>query len=287
MCCQQWLDTVIPAITTAQEVVISLENFHSFGNKEAYNEMMSNIYPVAEERFSSFMLKSGQTQRVVGIFVVVVAIMLISVAAAFLLLRIEGGSTIGTLGVIALFFGIYICMDTIDLSLNIVNTYGLNLCVMLASTATVFGAAQSLQTKARNPAVIAAIASAAVDAVLLMLSLAGVMVIYDTAIYCMVAHLAIFPVMLGCCIYELIRRKELFTAALSYMLLFAAFLVDIVNDFLYLYPSGACSKITFLVVFLVNLVIIIKVIPANYRAAQNEKKLEAELADSRISCTTR
>ena len=50
-----------------------------------------------------------------------------------------------------------------------------------------------------------------------------------------------------------------------------------------LYPSGAFCKIVFLLMFLVNLVIIIKIIPANFRAAQNEKKLQAELADSRIS----
>lgn len=66
-------------------------------------------------------------------------------------------------------------------------------------------------------------------------------------------------------------------------MLFAAFIADTLNDFLYLYPSGAGSKLVFLAVFLVNLVIIIKVIPANYRAAQNEKKLQTELADSRIS----
>ena len=60
-------------------------------------------------------------------------------------------------------------------------------------------------------------------------------------------------------------------------MLFAAFIADTLNDFLYLYPSGAGSKLVFLAVFLVNLVIIIKVIPANYRAAQNEKSSRRSL----------
>ena len=134
-----------------------------------------------------------------------------------------------------------------------------------------------------EPAAAAAIAAAVVDGVLLILSLSGVMVIYDVALYCMSAHVIIFSVLLGCCIYEVMKRKKLFIAALSYAFLFAACLVDTANDWLNLYPSGACCKIVFPAVFVIELVIMIKVIPEIFLAAGRAEKLEAELADSRIS----
>lgn len=287
-CCRDWMEWITPEIGEDDIVEIHLDNYHNFGNKNAYNEFLGSLYFGSEERFSSFMLKTGQVERYIGVPVTVIAVMLLSVSAAFWLLRIDGGKPICLLGLLALSFGVWITLDTVDLLLwsgnHIFNTYGISLSMMLAAIFAVFSAADMLKTPVSRVAKAAAAVLAAVDAVLLVLSITGAMLIYDTWIYRLVVSLAVFAVVLGCCVYEFVRSPSGRSVSLiSYTVLIASLLADAVLYLVEYDHAGVCSKVVFLALFLMNLVIIIKVIPADYRSARKTEKLEAELADSRIS----
>lgn len=287
-CGKQWVKWITPEISENDVIEFRLGNSHKIGNRDAYNELLGSIYGGTDDLFSSFMMKSGNASRIIGFSVIVVAVMLLAAAVSFWLLRIEGGGELRNLGLLALFFGGYFILDTVDLSLwseNIAfNSYALNLCIMLAGLSAIMSAAGNLKSGAVKVARGAVIASSAVNVCLLLLSLCGVMVIYDTSIYWVFAHLALFPVMLGCCVYELIRGKDRnYMVLISHVLLFTSFLADMIGCLAGIYKTGICSKAVFLVLFLINLVIFIKDIPADFRAARQAEKLEAELADSRIS----
>ncbi|MGN0666899.1 MAG: sensor histidine kinase [Huintestinicola sp.] len=287
-CGRKWINWVSPGISEDDVVEIRLANLHRFGNSNAYNELLENIYGGTEDIFDSFMLKTGQKSRIIGTAVMVAAIMLLAGALFFGLLHIDGGVTVGNLGALALFFGGYFILDTIDLPLwswhDAFNTYALQICIMLASTCALTCIAESISSKASKTARPAVIASGAVNSVLALLSIFDVMVIYDTQFFWLMAHISLYAVMLGCCIYECASGsvKNRF-AIISDILLIAAAFGDIVCFFLGAAYAGICSKTTFLVLFLIHLVQMIRVIPMNYKAAREAEQLKAELAENRIS----
>lgn len=287
-CRKEWLHWITPEISENDVLEIRLTNFHRFGNSNAYNEFLDNIYVGFEDNFSTFMLKSGQTDRIIGITLMAAGIMLLAVSLFFGLMNIDGGITTGNLGALALFFGGYIALDTIDISLwswqFAFNTYALQICIMLAATCAAACIAENIRSKARKTALAAVFASGAVNGVLALLSIFKVMVIYDTLIFWFAAHIIIFAVLLGCCIYECVSKKVTDRLAIvSDFLLIGAAAADIICYFSGTSNAGICSTAVFLALFLIHLVRIIKVIPMNYKAAREAETLKAELAENRIA----
>ncbi|MGN1134624.1 MAG: sensor histidine kinase, partial [Oscillospiraceae bacterium] len=287
-CGIEWSHWISPEISEEDVIEIRLANFHRFGNKNAYNEFLGNIYGGTEDMFGSFMLRTGQRDRIVGIVLMAAGVMLVAAAMFFGLMHIDGGKVTGNLGALALFFGGYIALDTIDLSLwswlNAFNTYALQICIMLSGTCAVACVEQSIKSKAGKTARVAVFASGAVNAVLALLSLFKVMVIYDTAFFWLMAHIAIYAVLLGCCIYECISKSAADRlAVVSDILLIIAAFADMICFALGLSYAGICSKTVFVILFLIHLVRIIKIIPMNFKAARETEQLKAELAENRIA----
>lgn len=287
-CGKKWIHWQSPEVSEDDIIEIRLRNPHKFGNKNAYNKLLGNIYGGSEDVFDSFMLKTGQTSRRIGTIVMVAAIMLLAAALFFGLMHIDGGVTLGNLGALALFFGGYFVLDTVDLPLwswyFAFNTYALQICIMLAASCAAACISESIRSKAGKTARAAVFASGAVNAVLALLSLFNVMVIYDTLIFWLAAHIVIYAVLLGCCIYECICKKVTDRLAIvSDILLIAAAFGDMICFIFGSDNRGICSKTVFLILFLIHFVRIIKIIPMNYKAAREAEQLEAELAENRIS----
>lgn len=287
-CARKWVNWTSPKISEDDVIEIKLNNPHRFGNKNSYNEFLSNIYCGSKVVFDRIMLQTGNTSRIIGTVVIVAAILLLSVAMFFWLMHIDGGATIGNLGALALFFGGYLILDTIDISLwswsFAFNTYALQICIMLSATCTAACIAENIRSKARTIARGAVFASAAVNAISALLALFNVMVIYDAMPLCFFAHIAIYSVLLGCCIYECIRNKDIDLLAIisDFLLIIAAF-TDMIRYIASSDNSGIFSKCVFLVLFLIHFIRIIKVIPMNYKAAREAEQLKAELTKQRIA----
>ncbi len=286
-CCRQWAEWIAPELTDKDVVEIRLDNPHKSGNGNAYNQWLNSIYVGDSYIFDSYMLKGGKAARITGLVIVVVAFMLLGVVLASCLLQINLGEGAGRLGFFTAFMGGYFIMDTADVSLwsysNIINTYGLQLCIMLAAFCLVMCVGTCIKTRAKRAADIAAVLSLLTNMVLLVLCLAGVMVIYDTAVYFAAAHAVIFVVLLGCLFYECACGSGDDIVLVSYILLIGAALLDMADARLNLWQVGICSKTVFLGLFLLHIVRIIKVVPENYRAAVQSEKFVAEVQNSRIS----
>lgn len=284
-CGKKWSHWISPQISEEDVIELRLGNFHRFGNKNAYNELLGNIYGGTEAMFESFMLEKGKASRIIGTAVIVAAIMLLAAALFFGLMHIDGGITAGNLGAFALFFGGYIILDTIDLPLwswyFSINTYALQMCIMLSATCMAACIAENVKAKAAHGAVIA---SGAVNSVLALLSLFNVMVIYDTQFFWLLTHICIYAVLLGCCVYECVCKRvtDRLAMASGFLLIIAA-AADMICFFSEAANAGICSKAVFLGLFLVHMVRIIMVIPMNYKAAREAEQLKAELAENRIS----
>lgn len=287
-CGRKWINWQSPEISEDDIIEICLTDPHRFGNRNAYNELLGNIYGSSKNNFDSFMLKTGKINRMIGTAVMVAAIMLLAAALFFGLMNIDGGVTVGNLGFLALFFGGYFILDTVDLPLwswlFAFNTYALQICIMLAATCAAACIAESISSKAGKTARVAAFASGAVNAVLALLSLFNVMVIYDTIFFWLAAHIVIYAVLLGCCIYECICGGVTDRLAIvsDFLIIIAAFADMVCFAFGSAY-AGICSKSVFLILFLIHLVRIIRIIPMNYKAAREAEQLRSELAENRIS----
>lgn len=286
-CGRKWVNWTSPEISEYDVIEIRLNDPHRFGNKNACNELLENIYCGSKNVFDRIMLKTGKVSRIIGTVVMAAAISLLAAAMFFGLLHIDGGVTVGNLGILALFFGGYFILDTVDLSLwswlFAFNTYALQMCIMLAATCAAAYIAESIHSAAGKTARAAVIASGAASGVLALLSFVKVMVIYDTLPLWFFAHIVIYAVLLGCCIYECVRKKVTDRLAIiSDFLLIGAAAADIVCYFSGMTNAGICSKCVFLVLFLIHLIRIIKVIPMNYKAAREAEQLRAELSEHRI-----
>ncbi|MGN0577267.1 MAG: sensor histidine kinase [Ruminiclostridium sp.] len=287
-CGRKWVDWTTPEISEDDVIEIRLNNPHRFGNKNAYNEFLSNIYGGSKNVFDRIMLQTGNTSRVIGTVVIAAAIALLASAMFFGLLHIDGGVTVGNLGALALFFGGYFILDTIDISLwswfFAFNTYALQICIMLAATCAAACIAESLHGTARKIARGAVLASGAVNAVLALLPLLKIMVIYDTLPFWFLAHIVIYLVLLGCCIYECISKNVTDRPAIisDFLFIIAAF-ADIVWYIAASDNRGIFSKCVFLILFLIHFVRVIRVIPMNYKAAREAEQLRTELTEQRIA----
>ncbi|MGN1416951.1 MAG: sensor histidine kinase [Oscillospiraceae bacterium] len=288
-CCRQWMAWETPELKENDVVEIHLINFHKFGNIDAYNEFISSIYIAPYDRLATYILKVCQITRVIGLTVIIVSIMLLAISMAFGLLRINGGRVIGNFGLLSLFFGGYFALDGVDLPFwsdrNAFNTYTLQLCIMLAAYFMIVCVSDGIRSKARKTADIVKYISCIFSCVLILLSIFGVMVIYDTGIYWVIVHGGIFAVLLGCVVYELVHSegKDERIVNVSNILLIAAALADMVNVFIGALPSGAFSKPVYLILFVFHIIRIIRIIPADYRSARQAEVLRAELAEKRIS----
>lgn len=287
-CGRRWSDCTTPELSENDVIEIRLNNPHWFGNRNAYNEFLRNIYCGSKVTFDRIMLQTGNASRITGIVVIAAAVSFLAVAMFFRLLHIDGGVTIGNLGALALFFGGYLVLDTIDVSMwswsFAFNTYAVQICIMLAATCAAACIAETIHSKAGKVARGAVFASGAVNSSLALLSLLNVMVIYDTIPFWFFAHVAIYSVLLGCCIYECICKNVTdWLAIISNLLIILAAFADMIRYIAASDNSGLCSKCVFLVLFLIHFVRIIRVIPMNYNAARENEQLRAELTERRIA----
>lgn len=69
---------------------------------------------------------------------------------------------------------------------------------------------------------------------------------------------------------------------MAYVLLFSAFILDLINGCTGWWTDGKCVKITFIALFVLLLIRAFAVVPHNYKESIRAKKLSGELQNSRI-----
>ena len=292
MCGRGWDSIDLSGITPEDELEIHLYNPHAHGNRTAYRDFLNTLClgpdPEKTELLQKNLEPYGEPFRIAGGLFVIMALILLGAAMASAFLRIPVGGELLTMGLLTLFAGGFFIFDTIDVcfwsNLVVLNTYAWQLCMMLAVSCLGYCICGVLTGKLRKAARTAVLISVLLNAVLIVLSFAGVAVIYDTYFYWAAAQWLLCPLLAVCCILQLhCTGKKNALVLVSGILLCAAILLDIAGVGSGILSHGTCSKALFCLLCVVHIVAACKCIVANYKASARVQKLEQELQDSRIS----
>ena len=290
MCGSRWDYIMPPSITTEDVVELRLHNPHSHGNSSAYRDFLNTLYnsPNTSYILESYLKPYSSPLQMAGIVLVIVALMLLGAALASGVLRVPMGGSLWKYGLLTLFMGGFVILDTVGISfvseLVVFNTYARQLCMMLAVYCMGLCVCGTLTGKPRKTAKTAMLLSALLDGILIVLSFTGVTVIYDTGIYWVASQVVLCPLLIVCAAVEWHHReKKSRMILLSLMFLLSAVLLDIAGVGRSIYSHGTCAKTVFTLLFVLYAAGAAKHIVTDYQASIRAKQLEKELEDSRIA----
>lgn len=279
----------MPGIMTTDKVEIRLHNPHSHGNSSAYRDFLNTLYNAPDTSYilESYLKPYSFPLQIAGIVLIIAALMLLGAALASGLMRAPMGGSLWKYGLLTLFMGGFVILDTVGISfvseLVVFNTYARQLCMMLAVYCMGLCVCDTLTEKRRKATKGAMLLSALLDGILIVLSFSGVTVIYDTGIYWMASQVVLCPLLIVCAAVELHKRKKNRSILLSCVFLPSAVLLDIAGVGRSIYSHGTCTKAVFALLFVLYAAGTAKRIVIDHQASIRAKQLEKELEDSRIA----
>lgn len=287
MCGSTWVSWVFPAASPEDVFEIRLYNPHGFGNKNAYNQFLDSIYMGNDVIMKNYFKRQSQPYNAVSIFILVASIALIGTAVGYRLLRLPDNSLLLKSGIMSLMMGVYMYFDAKDISLwsgqMAFNTYVRRLAMMTAAWLMVACVAELLHGKRRKAAEIAVYALMLTDFVLMVVSLAGVMGIYDTGIYWAAVQGTVSLLLLVWTVMEAKdsgKRRGLMQ--LFAIVLLTVLLLELINSCTGWWRGGIFIKIIFTVLFVFHLVRAAWLVAKNQQDSIRAEKLREELKNSRI-----
>lgn len=297
-CGKQWLYYCFDG-ETGDEVEIVLSNPHSFGNATAVNEFIESMSIYANMSFETSLANKGTVQRTIGFVVIVIAIVLLGVAVFSSALKISQNKLIWLLALLTFFAGGYIVLSSANIvmysSIVAFNTSGLQICVMLYALFISCLSVYCLTGRLKTVGAVAAALSALTAFIAVIAALSGAVLIYDTAIYWVIAQTAVNATLIGCCAAEMCKiiKTRIFkpsdfkklTLPIVCILSYTALTVDFILNWAGVWQGGLVSIWVFGVLFVFALIVALKVIPTNYRSSIREKEMRAELQEKRIALT--
>ena len=284
-----------------EPIEIRIHNPHSFGNETAIDELLSNMAFWSGLDFEKGVLESGESQRNMGLFFMIVALVLIGIALFSSLIHNKNSRILWLLGMVIMFAGIYFAYSADGISFwseSIVsNTIVLGSAMILYMLFLSMGIVCFLDAN-KKLGMIAVICLGAVDALLFVIPMITDLFFYDTWFYWGAAQLIVNLMLLVCLVKECFckkdKRKWLYIGAI---LPLTAFSVDLAMTALGIWKGGVVSKCVFIALFAVTMVVVLRIIPRSINAAEKAKELElqrsrleaekniveAELKESRVA----
>ena len=277
-----------------KEIEILIHNPHSFGNETAIDEMLSSIAIRTGIEFEKGAMSSGETQRYVGMLLMLVSVVFLGIALFSSLIHIKSSSIIWLFGFLALFAGIYFAYSADGVyfwSESVVtNTTVLGISMMLYMFFFSMIIAYILKSMKTVGGITVAVLSVA-NALFLILPIVSDVLFYDTWIWWIGVQLLANISLSICLVIETVKAKGrgrwLYIGAFLPLL---AFVADVFGTHFALWKGGVASQYVFIALLAVAVIMVLKLIPNNINAATKAKELEmekivlnAELAESRIS----
>lgn len=272
-----------------------IRNYHRFGNETAVDEFLSSMKLYASDYSEKTALRSGNSERVVAIMIIISALLVLGIAIFSYLLDksafknyLFSGLLILSAGFFFLFTSkaIYLWSD-----LMIVNTVLKGISAM-AYLLFAFVLIQSLLSgKKEKAAHIITLLYGFFVSVLIVVPMFSKVYFYDVlGVWSVGAAVVavIFTVLVLLSALKASGKQKLPHLFISLGLLL--FLADIAAAYFGFWQTGFASKIYFLIGFMISAVVSLRIVPRNIRAAKKAEELEkekitldAELARSRIS----
>lgn len=275
-------------------IEIVVHNPHRFGNENAIDDMLSSTAFWTGIEFETSVLKSGETQRFTGVFLMIVSLVFLGTALFSKLIHIKNSKIIWMLGLLVLFAGGYFAYSAAGVSFwsaSIVSNTTLLGCSMMFYMLVLLMIVSLYLKVSRRLGNLAVIFLATAIAAFLILPMVSDVCFYDTWRWWAVAQLIANAVLAVCLVKEFLlshtRERWLYISVLLPLIAFAA---DVVGTWQGLWKGGVVSQYAFIALCVVSMMMLLKLIPNNINAATKARELEMEkitlnaaLAESRIS----
>ena len=261
-------------------IEILIHNPHRFGNETAIDELLSSTSLWANIDFEKGVLKSGEAQRTLGLFLTIVSLALLGIALFSTLIHINNNKLIWLLGLVVLFAGTYLIYEAKGVAFwsdsVVTNTTVLGsamLCYMLFLSMAIV----SFLRSAKIVGIITVGCLGVADALMLALPMITAVHFYDTWPYWVVIQLIVNVVLLICLLKDCFGPQRQSTwFYVGTILLLMAFAVDAAMTALGVWQGGVASQYAFLVLFAVVMVLVLRVIPRGINAAAKARELELQ-----------
>ena len=272
-----------------------IHNYHRFGNETAVDEFLSSMKLYASDYSEKIALRSGQSERVLAIIIIISAFIVLGMTIFSALLyegifRISffGGLLTLSAGIFFLFTSkaFYLWFDTV-----IVNTMLTGLSVMMYVLFAILLIKNLFSAKLRKVADAVTLLYGLFISVLVGVSLFSKIYFYDMIGVWAVGAVAVAVIFIVLTLFSVIKasgKQRLLLLFVTVGLLL--FLADIAAIYFALWQTGFASKIFFLVGFVISVITFLNVVPKNIKEAKKAEQLEkekitldAELAQSRIA----
>lgn len=287
MCGSYWGGWTHEGEEPIKEIEIRLHNPHHYGNANAFNQFLDSLHLGGGEALSKHLNAESMPYQLTGSFVMLVSIAVLGTALGYFAQRLPSAGILCSAGLLSLFMGIYIWMDTVDIEFRsrttIFNTGVRQLCIMFATLQLVAILRQFLTGKREKVAGVMLALLGTANGILLLCSLADLVTIYDTGIYWAVAQGLVSVVMLALsfCEYRTCsKRKKVFPV--SCMALLACVIMELVDAYTGWWTSGIVVKVVFILLFIFHIVEAVILIIDHQKDSEKAKELEKELRNSRI-----
>ena len=273
---------------------IVVHNPHSFGNETAIDEMLSGIAVWGNMDFEKAILERGESQRYIGILLMIVSLVFLGTALFSSLIHIKNSKIIWLLGIFVLLAGIYFSYNAYGVSFwsesVISNTTILGCSMMLYMLFLVVIIAYYLK-KSRLVGNLTVIALAVANGVFFILPVVTKVYFYDTWIWWIGVQMVANVAIAGCLVREFFAIKTRVRWLYIWGILpLISFAVDVFGSWRGFWRGGVISQYVFILLLGVAAVMVLKLIPHSINATTKTKELEmermvlnAQLAESRIA----
>ena len=281
--------------TGDEPITIVLHNPHGFGNEYAIDDFLENMSAAEGIYLESMMLEKGESQRNVGLFILLSSLIILGIAAFATFIHVKKWKEMWIIGLMSLSAGGYLLFDAFAVSIwndsYIVNTRMLGLCMMFYMLFTTMLVVTQLKGRTKKVAGLTVLASAIAILCCISLSTFDLVRFFDTWFGWMIAEIAVVIVLMVCIIFSFraasTTERKLYAASLVVL---ASFPIDAFATAHGLWDGSLVTKFVFFAVFIMAMVIVLLIIPSHINAAARAKELETEqqilkqeLQENRIS----